>query len=169
MSIHVVELKALPQRLHTYFLAVPLYTFLYCMSAASVVYVFGHSSHYTLSPCGVCLGPNLSFFPRQVGICFCWLCLLQNVPSHLGHPKMGVQAMVLLHIPPDHVLLVIPKWVAINWACVKSALVQVPPIVLGPVVYVNGMFVIAFGLFITLKTCLHLSSVLFLMCLKFIW
>ena len=58
------------------------------MSAASVVYFFGHSLHLNFfSTYGVCLGPYLSFLPGQVGICFCWLCLLQNVPSHLGHPK----------------------------------------------------------------------------------
>ena len=41
----VVKLKALPQRLHTYFFAVPLCTFLCCRSAASMVYFFGHSLH----------------------------------------------------------------------------------------------------------------------------
>ena len=74
----VVELKALPQRLHTCFLAVPLCTFFCCMSTLHLNF---------LSAYGVCLGPNLSFLPRQVGVCFCWLCLLQNIPSHLGHPK----------------------------------------------------------------------------------
>ena len=34
-------------------------------------------------------GQIYPFLPRQVGICFCWLCLLQNVPSHLGHPQGG--------------------------------------------------------------------------------
>ena len=37
------QTQALPQRLHTYFFAVPLCSFLCCMSAASVVYFFGHS------------------------------------------------------------------------------------------------------------------------------
>ena len=45
----VVELKTLPQKLHTYFFAVPLSTFLCCMSAASMVYFFGHSLHLNFS------------------------------------------------------------------------------------------------------------------------
>ena len=84
----MVELRALPHRLHTYFLLVPLCTFLCWSSAACVVYFFAHSSHLSFfSAYGVCLGPNLSFLPGQVGICFCWVCLLQKVPSHLGQPK----------------------------------------------------------------------------------
>ena len=68
----LVELRALPHRLHTYFLLVPLCTFLCWSSAACVVYFFAHSSHLNFfSAYGVCLGPNLSFLPRQVGICFC--------------------------------------------------------------------------------------------------
>ena len=63
----MVELRAVPHRLHTYCLLVPLCTFLCWNSAACVVYFFAHSSHLNFfSAYGACLGSNLSFCPGRL-------------------------------------------------------------------------------------------------------
>ena len=65
-------------------------------------------------------------------------------PITFGTTQGGLQAIVLLHMPPNSVLFIITLWVAINGTGVKGALVKVPPLMLGPVVFINRVFVISF-------------------------
>ena len=51
-------------------------------------------------------------------------------PITFGTTQGGPQPMVLLHMPPNSVLFVITTWVPINGTGSKSALVQVPPLML---------------------------------------
>ena len=65
--------------------------------------------------CIWCLfGAKFILFARASGNMFLLTLFAAKCPFTLGTPQGGAQAMVLLHMPPDHVLLVIPKWVAIN-------------------------------------------------------
>ena len=83
---------------------------------------------------------------------FCWAgwyvlllgLLAAECPITFGTTQGGPQAMILLHMPLYSVLFIITMWVAINGTCIKSALVQVPPLMLGPVVFITRVLVITF-------------------------
>ena len=65
--------------------------------------------------CIWCLfGAKFILFTWASGNMFLLTLFAAKCPITLGTPQRGAQAMVLLHMPPDHVLLIIPKWVAIN-------------------------------------------------------
>ena len=59
-------------------------------------------------------------------------------PITFGTTQGGSQAMILLHMLPYSLLFIITMWVAINGTGVKSVLAQVPPLMLGPVVFINS-------------------------------
>ena len=65
--------------------------------------------------CTWCLfGAKFILFAQTSKNMFLLALFAAKCPLTLGTSQGEVQAMVLLHMPPDHVLLIIPKWVAIN-------------------------------------------------------